>query len=109
MNANCFRPNIDIYAINRANFALAQHSQHALGRFGGIVQQRVRARTRDERAIAQIITVGENFSRDFQPVRFDRARKHAAVGGKKNQGRIGTCNCACNSAGKFLVPHRHII
>ena len=84
MNANCFRPNIDICAIDRTNFAVTQHSQHTRGCFRGIVQQRVRARTRDERPIAQIIAIGKNFARDFQSVRFASASKHAAVGRKKN-------------------------
>src|SRR5437762_12494191 len=41
VDANRLRANIDIYVIDRLNFALPQHSHHACGRFLRIVHQSV--------------------------------------------------------------------
>ena len=88
MNANCFGAHIDIIAFDTAHFAFAQHSQHAHRGFVGIMQQRVRSRARNERAISQVISVRENFARDLQTVRFAGTRECAVVGRKQNQFRI---------------------
>ena len=64
VHANCLRPDIDIYSINGSNLTFAQHSQNTCGSFLRIVQQGIRPRARDERAIAYIIAIDKNFGCD---------------------------------------------
>jgi len=77
--ANRLRANIDIYVIDRLNFALLQHSHHACGRFLRIVEQGVLSISGDKGAIGQVIAIRENFAGDTQMLRFTSSRKRALV------------------------------
>lgn len=77
--ANRLRANIDIYVIDRPNFALQQHSHHACGRFLRIVGQSVRPVSWNKGTIRQVIAIRENFASDTQVLRFASSRKRALV------------------------------
>src|SRR4029077_8506784 len=94
MKTDCFRANIDIYAINRANFAFTQHSQHARGCLDRIVEQSIGSRARDERSVAAIVSVSENFMRNLQTTRLAGARERAFHRREKNQLSIYVFNSA---------------
>ena len=84
MYANCFGAYIDIYAIDTAHFAFAQHSQDPLGGFFRIVEQCIRLRARNQSAAGEIIAVRENFARDLQTTRRAGTGKIGVVRGKQN-------------------------
>src|SRR5207249_9251355 len=79
VNTNRLSTYIDIAALDGAHFALAQHSQDALGGFFWIAEQCVRSRARNKPSIIQVIAISENFARDLQTVRFASAGKLSVV------------------------------
>ncbi len=66
MQADCFGTDIDIVAINRLNFAFAQHAQDPLRRLNRICQQRIRSTSRNKRTVRLIISIREHFTDDAQ-------------------------------------------
>lgn len=84
MNTDCFGANRNVNTVDRAHSIFPQHSQNAIGRFIWIVEQRVRARSWNERPIGQIISVGKNFARNLQTARFGGTRERAILWREKN-------------------------
>src|SRR4029077_7878901 len=66
MEANGFGPNRNVGSVHSANFSSLQHPQDALRRLRWIMQQRLRLRSRNERAVAIIVAVRKNFGCGLQ-------------------------------------------
>src|SRR6185437_10063440 len=59
MNADRVDADVDVASVDRAHFALTSHSHRATHRLVGVVNERVVAATRDERAVRHVVAVGE--------------------------------------------------
>ena len=109
MQTNCLGANIDIHAIDRRNFAFAQHSQDPRRSLGRIVQQRIRPRTGNQRSVCSIIAVRKNFVRDLKSVRFARSRKRAVYGAKKINVASTLATARAIASASLIVAHRHVV
>ena len=82
MEADGFGPNRNVGSVHSANFSFLQHSQDALRRLRWIMQQRLRLRSRNERAVAIIVAVRKNFGCGLQS-QFVRRSKQLGPGGRE--------------------------
>src|SRR5947208_11558652 len=73
------------------------------------MQQRVRSRARNERAVDQVISVRENFTRDLQTLRLAGTREGAVFGRKQNQFGIDRFRGARDRIGQVLIACRHVV
>src|SRR5438552_2367849 len=94
MEADGFGPNRNVGSIHSANFSFLQHSHNPLSRLRWIMQQRLRLRSGNERAVAVIVAVRENFGRGWQS-QFLAALNSSVPAGANRIARVSTANTPC--------------
>jgi hypothetical protein len=73
------------------------------------MEQSIRSRARNQPAVIQVISIGENFARGLQVMSLAGARKLALVRRKQDQLRIDRCDGASDCIGEFCVADGHVI